>query len=134
MCETARQSAKSQRLVPQIPVSRHPEAWRKSRPASETMTAHHPGDSIQGWVLDRIVGSGSFATVWKARKGSGEGQSCAAVKVIATDKLSPKLKQSLECEVSILKRISHTNVVKLHEVAKVSNLKAGLDQRASLSL
>lgn len=86
------------------------------------MSANYPGDTIQDWVLDRVVGSGSFATVWKARKASGEKQSCAAVKVIATDKLSPKLKQSLECEVSILKRISHTNVVKLHEVAKVSNL------------
>lgn len=103
-------------------ISRNIEAQKVGRrPAPTRMSANYPGDNIQGWVLDRVVGSGSFATVWKAHKASGDGQSCAAVKVIATDKLSPKLKQSLECEVSILKRISHINVVKLHEVAKVSN-------------
>lgn len=83
------------------------------------MITGQSGDIVQGWVLDRVVGSGSFATVWKAHKRVGDEQACAAVKVIATEKLIPKLKQSLECEVSILKRINHSNVVKLHEVAKV---------------
>lgn len=83
------------------------------------MAVSQAGDNVQGWVLDRVVGSGSFATVWKAHKRLGESVVYAAVKEIATEKLVPKLKQSLECEVSILKRISHKNVVKLHEVAKV---------------
>lgn len=84
------------------------------------MAGQQAGDDVQGWILDCVVGSGSFATVWKAHKQTGDVLSYAAVKIIATERLSPKLKQSLECEVSILKRIKHTNVVKLHDVAKVN--------------
>ena len=83
------------------------------------MAANQAGQNVQGWILDRVVGSGSFATVWKAHKRIGDEECYAAVKVIATKKLNPKLKQSLECEVSILKRIRHSNVVKLYEAVKV---------------
>lgn len=75
-----------------------------------------------------MVGSGSFATVWRAHKQEGTERSLAAVKVISTDRLSPKLKQSLDCEVSILSRISHSNIVKLHEVEKVSTYPFGADK------
>lgn len=84
------------------------------------MGSVQPGDVVDGWTLDHNIGSGSFATVWRAHKAGTQGDSVAAIKVISTDKLSAKLKQSLECEVSILKRIDHSNVVKLHEVVEVS--------------
>lgn len=79
----------------------------------------HSGEVVQDWVLEQCIGSGSFATVWKAHKLASE-SSVAAIKIISTDKLSTKLKQSLECEVSILKRVSHGNVVKLYDVVEVS--------------
>ena len=83
------------------------------------MSPVQAGEVVQGWVLDYNIGSGSFATVWKAHRLDQEQEQVVAIKVIATDKLSAKLKQSLESEVSILKRISHNNVVKLYEVLEV---------------
>ena len=69
------------------------------------------------WVLEKHIGSGSFAVVWKARHcRTGE---VMAIKEISLDKLNRKLKQSLESEVSILRRITHQNVVKLHDVIEV---------------
>lgn len=65
-------------------------------------------------MLGAHLGSGSFAVVWKAQHCT-TGQ-VAAVKEINVARLSSKLKQSLESEVSILKRISHANVVQLYEV------------------
>lgn len=83
------------------------------------MDSAQKGDRVQGWILDQRIGSGSFATVWKAFKADEEAQ-VAAIKIIVTDKLSTKLRQSLGSEISILKRISHQNVVHLFEVVEVS--------------
>ena len=83
------------------------------------MATAHKGDTVRGWVLERCIGSGSFATVWKAHKAGNEGPEVAAVKIIATERLSAKLRQSLESEISILKRISHKHVVQLFEVVEV---------------
>lgn len=38
------------------------------------------------------------------------------MKEINTSKLSPKLKQSLEGEISILRRVKHENIVQLYDV------------------
>ena len=78
------------------------------------------------WVLTKHIGSGSFAVVWLAEGASGERRGeVVAVKVICTDKLSSKLQQSLESEVSILKRISHRNIVALQEVIEVRPVSVG---------
>lgn len=69
---------------------------------------------IGDWVLGSMLGSGSFAVVWKAQH-RVTGQP-AAVKDINLNRLTPKLRESLESEVSILKRISHPNIVALFEV------------------
>ncbi|KAI3429516.1 hypothetical protein D9Q98_005605 [Chlorella vulgaris] len=71
------------------------------------------------WALSAQIGSGSFAVVWRARHVES-GQE-AAVKEINLSKLNAKLRQSLESEVSILKRINHDNIVKLHEVLEEAN-------------
>jgi serine/threonine-protein kinase ULK/ATG1 len=81
------------------------------------------GDTVQGWSMERVVGSGSFATVWLARRGP----ETAAIKVIATERLSSKLKQSLESEVTILRKIDHPNIVRLLETVKVRPGSALLD-------
>lgn len=76
------------------------------------------GERLVGdWAIGTHIGSGSFAIVWRA-KHRLTGQE-AAVKEIALDKLNGKLRQSLESEVSILKRINHDNIVKLLEVFEV---------------
>ena len=69
------------------------------------------GERLVGdWAISTHIGSGSFAIVWRARhRLSGQE---AAIKEIALDKLNSKLRQSLESEVSILKRINHDNIVK----------------------
>ncbi|GAB4822348.1 hypothetical protein N2152v2_009394 [Parachlorella kessleri] len=70
--------------------------------------------TVGEWVISTHIGSGSFAIVWKARHRLTGQES--AIKEIALDKLNSKLRQSLESEVSILKRINHDNIVKLLEV------------------
>ena len=79
------------------------------------------GEVVGKYKLEHRIGSGSFAVVFRARNlQEAEDAAPVAVKVISTDKLSSKLRQSLESEVSILKRINHVNVVRLSEVIEVS--------------
>ena len=42
------------------------------------------GDRVQGWSLERVVGSGSFATVWLAKRGA----ETAAIKVSKSEDLA----------------------------------------------
>ena len=69
---------------------------------------------IGDWIVGPLLGSGSFAVVWKAEH-RATGQP-AAIKEINLSRLNARLRQSLESEVSILKRISHRNIVQLYEV------------------
>lgn len=73
-------------------------------------TARRIGD----WEVGSVLGTGSFAVVWKAKHRS-TGQH-AAIKEINLTKLNSRLRQSLESEVSILKRISHPHIVTLLDV------------------
>ena len=67
--------------------------------------------TVGAWALGSHIGAGSFAIVWRARH-VHTGQE-AAVKEIALSKLNAKLRQSLESEVAILKRIRHENIVQV---------------------
>ena len=73
---------------------------------------------VGDWELEPApIGSGSFAIVWKARNlRSGV---LAAVKEIITDRLSPKLHESLESEIAVLRRVQHRNVVRLLDLIQV---------------
>ncbi|PSC74948.1 Kinase superfamily isoform 4 isoform A [Micractinium conductrix] len=72
--------------------------------------------AVGQWLLSTHIGAGSFAVVWKARHAATGAE--AAVKEINLAKLNAKLRQSLESEVSILKRIRHGNIVQLLEVVE----------------
>lgn len=72
---------------------------------------------VGDWELSERIGSGSFAIVWRGRHRVTGLQ--AAVKEIDVERLSSKLRRSLDGEISILSRISHPNVVKLLEVVEV---------------
>lgn len=73
--------------------------------------------AVGDYMLHERIGSGSFADVWRAEHRVT--RNVVAIKEIATDRLNRKLRQSLESEVSILKRISHRNIVQLHTVIEV---------------
>lgn len=76
---------------------------------------------VAGYALQERLGSGSFAVVYKAVKVNSEaGDETVAVKAIArtSDKLTPKVLQNLEIEISILRTYRHTNIVCMHNVLK----------------
>jgi serine/threonine-protein kinase ULK2 len=80
---------------------------------------------IAGYTLEERLGSGSFANVYKAsRTYTNEyNQSLienVAIKAIARDsnKLTKKVLENLELEISILQKYRHANIVCLHQVQK----------------
>lgn len=84
----------------------------------------NPGDPtsnksrlIGDYILGPIVGSGSFAVVWRSthRQLGIE----VAVKEIDKKHLSPKVSDSLLKEISILSTINHPNIIHLFEAIQV---------------
>ncbi|CAM6127990.1 unnamed protein product [Calypogeia fissa] len=74
---------------------------------------------IGDYIVTTQIGAGSFAVVWKARhKLSGHE---VAIKEIATEKLNPKLQESLLSEIAILKRTTHPNIIRLHDIVEAPN-------------
>jgi serine/threonine-protein kinase ULK/ATG1 len=80
---------------------------------------------IAGYTLEERLGSGSFANVYKAsRKYQNElnhnSIEHVAIKAIARDsnKLTKKVLENLELEISILQKYRHANIVCLHRVQK----------------
>jgi serine/threonine-protein kinase ULK/ATG1 len=86
---------------------------------------------VNGYALQQRLGSGSFATVYKgvkipgatqeAPEGSDEEQpDTVAIKAIAriSEKLTKKVLQNLEIEISILRTYRHPNIVCMHNVQK----------------
>ncbi|BBN04482.1 serine/threonine-protein kinase ULK2 [Marchantia polymorpha subsp. ruderalis] len=71
----------------------------------------HPERIVGKYIVTQQIGSGSFAVVWKAR--SMETGEEVAIKEIATDKLNPKLQESLLSEIDILKCTHHPNIIRL---------------------
>lgn len=78
--------------------------------------------TVAGYALQQRLGSGSFATVYKGVKVSSDipGDDVVAIKAIArtSDKLTPKVLENLELEISILRQYRHPNIVCLHTVQK----------------
>lgn len=76
-----------------------------------------PRRIIGSWEILEVVGSGSFAIVWKARHITTG--TLAAVKEILSDRLNKKLYESLESEIAVLQRLKHANIVGLLDLYKV---------------
>jgi len=69
---------------------------------------------VAGYILDRRIGKGSYATVWK---GHVEGRNeLVAVKVISRQTVTETAQ--LRQEVEVLRRISHTNIVRFRDLKK----------------
>lgn len=81
---------------------------------------------VSGYALQQRLGSGSFAVVYKGSRISQttdnelSGPENVAVKVISrtSDKLTKKVLQNLEIEISILRSYRHHNIVCMHDVKK----------------
>jgi len=82
-----------------------------------TMSGEEPAPEPQKvgeYVLDREIGKGSFAQVYRAHYQHPPYQ-LVAVKSVTRSKLSAKLLENLEGEISILKSMRHTNIVDLRD-------------------
>lgn len=69
------------------------------------------------YELLRPIGQGAYSQVWLGRHLVQDTE--VAVKEIAMERLSSKLRESLLSEVDILRRIRHPNVISLHDSMKV---------------
>lgn len=69
---------------------------------------------VAGYILDRRIGKGSYATVWKGRVESGD--EAVAVKVISRQTITETAQ--LRQEVEVLRRISHPNIVRFRDLKK----------------
>lgn len=72
------------------------------------------GDYIVG---PQRVGSGSFSVVWRGRDRRSGG--VVAVKEIDKKILNSKVEDSLLKEITILRQVSHPNIVRLHQAIQV---------------
>lgn len=79
---------------------------------------------VAGYALQQRLGSGSFATVYKGVKVEKTNQEdevdTVAIKAITrtSEKLTKKVLENLEMEISILRTYRHANIVCLHDVQK----------------
>ncbi|KAG2380891.1 Serine/threonine-protein kinase [Vigna angularis] len=69
------------------------------------------------YVVGRQIGAGSFSVVWHGRHKVHGTE--VAIKEIATLRLNKKLQESLMSEIFILKRITHPNIICLHDIIQV---------------
>eukprot|EP00850_Spirogloea_muscicola_P021113 SM000237S08130 [mRNA] locus=s237:115968:120950:+ [translate_table: standard] len=94
---------------------RHPSSpllFRRDEQAGQQQQLRVIGD----YVITQQIGAGSFAVVWKGRHKVWELD--VAIKEIPTEKLNPKLQESLESEIAILKRADHPNIIRLLEIVR----------------
>ena len=89
-----------------------PRQQQRLIPSQQQQQQQHLGD----YVLGAELGRGSFAKVYLAtNKQTGEQR---AVKKIQSTRLSAKMLQNLESEISILRNFQHDNIVKLYGIQK----------------
>lgn len=71
---------------------------------------------VNDYVVDYKIGSGSFATVWKAHhKDTGK---LAAIKSISKEKImvNKKHQENLDMEINIMQHLQHPNIVRLYMI------------------
>ncbi|GAA5961702.1 hypothetical protein JCM21900_000638 [Sporobolomyces salmonicolor] len=73
-------------------------------------------DRIGPYLIGEEIGRGSFATVYQGER--YDTRALVAIKSVIRSKLTTKLLENLESEISILKRITHRNIVELKDCLK----------------
>ena len=71
---------------------------------------------VAGYILDKRIGKGSYATVWKGRVEGSCPEEAVAVKVISRQTVTET--SQLRQEVDVLRRIAHTNIVRFRDLKK----------------
>ncbi|AMD21032.1 HEL249Wp [Eremothecium sinecaudum] len=83
--------------------------------------SNHPIVIADKFVIEKEIGNGSFATVYKGHLLSNKSES-VAIKAVSRSKLkNKKLLENLEIEIAILKKIKHPHIVGLMECEKISS-------------
>lgn len=77
------------------------------------------GRVVADYILGPKIGSGSFAVVWRARHRQHGLE--VAVKEIDESQLNSKIRDGLLKEISILRQVSHPNIVRLHEAIQTED-------------
>jgi len=75
----------------------------------------HSKKQVAGYILDKKIGRGSYATVWKGRVEASPDEA-VAVKVISRQTVTETAQ--LRQEVEVLRRISHDNIVRFKDLKK----------------
>ncbi|KPV77787.1 uncharacterized protein RHOBADRAFT_11811, partial [Rhodotorula graminis WP1] len=102
--------------------SRHPSSRTPSTTHQRDHRGRHAhpddddGDRIGPYAIAEEIGRGSFATVYRGERQDTRG--AVAIKSVIRSKLTTKLLENLESEISILKRITHRNIVELKDCLK----------------
>ncbi|KAI7899255.1 kinase-like domain-containing protein [Cokeromyces recurvatus] len=76
-------------------------------------------EQVGDYIIQNRIGQGSFATVYKAQH--KDTQQTVAIKSVKRSKLTKKLLENLESEISILTAIRHKNIVGLIECQKTES-------------
>lgn len=93
-------------------------------PQLQSPTSQSKVKVVAGYALQQRLGAGSFATVYKGVQvedgESSQGAKTVAIKAITrtSEKLTKKVLENLEMEISILRTYQHPNIVCLQEVQK----------------
>ncbi|PIN11678.1 Serine/threonine protein kinase [Handroanthus impetiginosus] len=73
---------------------------------------------VGDYKVVKQIGIGSFSTVWQARHRVHGTE--VAIKEISTARLDARLHERLKSEIIFLKRISHPNIIRLHDMIEES--------------
>ncbi|GAA6042868.1 hypothetical protein JCM8097_007200 [Rhodosporidiobolus ruineniae] len=104
------------------PSTRHDQSTQPSSAGSRApsssarRTYDDDQDRIGPYLIGDEIGRGSFATVYRGERFDTHG--AVAIKSVIRSKLTVKLLENLESEISILKRITHRNIVELKDCLK----------------
>lgn len=69
---------------------------------------------VSGYTVIKVIGIGSFATVYLAHRNSNN--ELVAIKVIDRARLNKKLAGNLIGEIAVLREFRHPNIVSFHEL------------------
>ena len=78
-----------------------------------------PPRRLGPWEVEKQLGRGSFAVVWRARHVQTRRR--VALKEIDVAKLNAKLRESLESEIAVLRRVRHENIIRLHDIVRAND-------------
>ncbi|XP_052060939.1 serine/threonine-protein kinase ULK3-like [Mytilus californianus] len=85
-----------------------------SRPCSARTNTVNLFPSLKGFVFTEKLGSGTYATVYKAYKKTG-GRDVVAIKCVLKSSLNKASTENLLREIELLKKLKHENIVELYD-------------------